>query len=177
MAHLPTFDGATLLDVYKRYPSLAKPILGVAEGAFTLTDEVSRAEGEMLGAFVSQLNACDYCQNVHSEAASACGLELPSNPATNYGGARWKPVFDYVRTLTLSPGSVTQEHVAALLKENWSEDAVVQFAALTCVFNTLNRMVDGLGLEAEESFFAAAGTRLAEIGYGGTADHLGFGPD
>ncbi len=173
MAHLPSFENSTLLDVYKRYPPLARHVLGLAETAFTLTDEVSRAEGELLGAFVSQLNGCDYCRGVHGEAAAVCGITPPSRGEPEYGGARWQPAFAYVRTLTLSPGSVTPEHVSALLAEGWSEDAVAQFALLTCIFNTLNRLVDGLGLSAEADFFAAAGARLADVGYAGTAELLG----
>ena len=174
MAHLSTFDNATLLDVYRRYPSLAKPIRELAEAAFALTDEVSRAEGELLGTFVSQLNSCDYCRNVHAEAAAACGITPPQTSRFDYGGARWEPVFDYVHTLTLSPRSITTGHVTALLEAEWSEDAMTQFAALSCVFNTLNRLVDGLGLQADEDFFASAGTRLAQIGYSGTAERLGL---
>lgn len=174
MAHLPSFDNDTLLDVYRRYPPLARHVLGLAEAAFALSDEISRAEGEMLGAFVSQLNGCDYCRGVHGEAAVACGLARPSLSDPAYGGARWRPVFDYVHALTLAPSSVTAEHASALLRADWSEDAVVQIAALSCVFNTLNRLVDGLGLSAEQSFFAAAGARLADVGYGGTVELLGL---
>ena len=175
MAHLSTLDNATLLDVYKRYPPLARHVLGLAEAAFTLTEEISRAEGEMLGAYVSQLNGCDYCRSVHGEAAIACGITPPTSVEPDYGGARWRPVFDYVRTLTLSPGSVSADHAAALLEQDWSEDAVVQMAALVCTFNTLNRLVDGLGLSAEPDFFAAAGARLADVGYAGTVELLGLG--
>ena len=175
MGHLPGFENATLLDVYKRYPPLAKHVLGLAETAFTLTSEVTRAEGELLGAFVSGLNGCDYCRGVHGSAATACGLTPPKANEPEYGGARWQPVFDYVRTLTLAPGSVAPEHVSALLKEGWSQDAVAQFALLTCTFNTLNRLVDGLGLSATGDFFTAAGARLADIGYAGTAELLGVG--
>ena len=173
MAHLTGLQGATLIDVYKRYPPLAKHVLGLAETAFTLTGEVSRAEGELLGMFVSLLNGCDYCRGVHGEAAAACGITPPSTSEPEYGGARWRPVFHYVRTLTLAPNSVTPEHVSELLEAGWSEDAVAQFALLTCTFNTLNRLVDGLGLEAESDFFTAAGARLAEVGYHGTAQLLG----
>ena len=175
MAHLPSLDNATLLDVYKRYPPLARHVLGLAEAAFTLTTEISRAEGEMLGTFVSQLNGCDYCRRVHGEAAVACGLTPPTSIEPKYGGDRWQPVFAYVRTLTLSPGSVSAEQVTALLEAGWSEEAVVQLAALVCTFNTLNRLVDGLGLSAEPEFFTAAGARLADVGYAGTVELLGLG--
>jgi len=173
MAYLSSFPDATLVDVYKRYPPLAKHMLGLAEASFGLSNEISRAECEMLGAFISQLNGCEYCQHIHSEAATACGLTPPRSTAPNYGGARWHAVFDYVRALTLVPASVTQTHVNALL-EDWSEDTVVQLAALCCVFNSLNRLVDGLGLSAEADFFTAAGLRLANLGYAGTARQLGL---
>ncbi len=49
----------------------------------------------------------------------------------------------------------------------------MQVAAVTVVFNSLNRLADGLGLKADDSFFKQAGERLATKDYGGTADMLG----
>ena len=169
---------ATLLDVYRRHPALARHVLGLAQAAFALTDELSRAECELVGAYASALNGCAYCRGVHGEAAAACGLghatqERAAGEIAAYGGARWAPVFAYVRKLTLEPHAVAAGDVAALRREGWSEACVVQLAALCGLFGVLNRLVDGLGLAAGEEFYRRAGQRLASIGYDGTAELLG----
>lgn len=82
MAHVTGLGEApTLLDLYRRYPALAKPLLALAHAAFTLTAELSRAECELVGAYVSQLNGCGYCRGVHGAAAIACGIARPALPA------------------------------------------------------------------------------------------------
>ena len=181
MAYLSALGAdATLLDVYRRYPDLARHALGLAQAAFAQTDELTQAECELLGAYVSSLNRCHYCRRIHSEAAVVCGLDRAvfgaqaDGVTPDYGGAEWQPVFDYAKTLTLSPAEVTQQHVDNLLAAGWSQDAVAQVASVCCVFNVLNRLVDGLGLSADDEFFAAAGQRLAKVGYGGTAELLGL---
>jgi len=170
-----------LLDLYHRYPAIARHVLGLAETAFTLSERLSHGECEMLGAYISGLNACDYCHGIHTEAAIAAGIDRAvfsnSDKAPDYGGATWQPVFAYLRALTLSPASVNAERVQALSDAGWSDDDIVQLAALCSAFNVLNRLVEGLGLEAEESFYAQAGKRLANVGYGGTAKMLGFAGD
>ena len=63
---------------------------------------------------------------------------------------------------------------AAVVRAGWPEPAVVQLAALCGAFAALNRLACGLGLVAAPDFAAAAGDRLARIGYDGTARLLGL---
>jgi len=180
MAHLSSLGAnPTLVDVYKAYPGIARHTLGMAEASFKLTDQLSHAECEMLGAYISRLNGCDYCAGIHTEATVAAGLErtvFETDPDTSkpaYGGARWRPVFALMELLTLSPSRVDQDAIDALVKQDWSDDAIIQLTAISCTFNVLNRLVEGLGLSADEAFYQQAGKRLASVGYGGTAKMLG----
>ena len=167
-----------LLDLYRRYPSIARYVLGLAETAVTLSERLTHGECEMLGAYISGLNACEYCHGIHKEAAVAAGIDRTvfksCSKSPDYGGTQWQPVFAYVSVLTLNPSSINAELVKSLTDAGWSGDDIVQFAAICSAFNVLNRMVEGLGLSAEESFYGQAGKRLASIGYGGTAQMLGI---
>jgi uncharacterized peroxidase-related enzyme len=181
MAHISLLGAnATLVDVYRRYPAMAAPVLALGEAAFTLTGELSRVECELLGSYISSLNRCDYCRHIHSEAAVVCGLDrtmLPerAEPPT-YGGPRWAPIFAYVQILALRPAEVETAHVAAVREAGWSEEVVVQLATLVGFFSVLNRLADGLGLAGDAAFYAAAGQRLGTISYRGTAELLGLTP-
>lgn len=179
MSHLPSLpEKANLVDVYKAYPKLAKATLSFAEAAVSFTDELSKAECELLGTYVSALNECTYCQNVHAEVAAFCEMDREklanTDAMASYGGDRWAPIFAYVKLLTLNPASVTETHVQAILQQGWSEDVVVQITALASTFAVLNRTVEGLGLQGDSDFFKASGERLGSIGYGGTMTKLGL---
>ena len=110
-----------------------------------------------------------------SVMAATCAFDdFAVADAPRYGDARWRPVFEYVRALTLAPASVFRGHTEALLAAGWSEDVIVQLTTITSGFNVLNRLADAFGLSANEEFFALAGQRLAAKGYGGTAEMLGL---
>jgi uncharacterized peroxidase-related enzyme len=180
MAHLDSLGpAANLLDIYRRYPALARHVLGLAEAAFALTDRLSHAECELLGAYVSGLNGCEYCHGIHTEAAIAAGIPRAAVAASpeavpDHGGSEWVPVYAYVEALTLDPASVKRQHVQALSDAGWGDDAIAQLAALCSVFSVLNRLVEGLGISVDPSFYPQAGKRLATVGYGGTAKMLGL---
>lgn len=180
MAHLDSLGpSANLLDVYRRYPALARHVLGLAEAAFTLTGRLSHAECELLGSYVSLLNRCEYCHGIHTEAAVVAGIPRAAIAATSegaptYGGSEWAPVFAYVKALALDPSSVGQRHVQALTDAGWPDDVIAQLAAISSAFSVLNRLVEGLGLSVDPAFYAQAGKRLATVGYGGTARMLGL---
>ena len=93
MPHLTSLSAkATLLDVYRKYPSIARHTLGLAAAAFDLTAELSHAECELLGAYISALNSCAYCTGIHTEAAVAAGItrdayaHIADGAAPAYGG-------------------------------------------------------------------------------------------
>jgi uncharacterized peroxidase-related enzyme len=171
---------ATLLDVYRAYPALAAPVLALGEAAFTLTNQLSRGECELLGTYISSLNGCDYCRSIHGEATVVCGIDRSALPTADdhpaYGGPRWAPIFAYVHTLTLRPAQVEPSQLVALAQANWDDAVIVQLAAICAFFNVLNRLADGLGLTGDATFFAAAGQRIGTMSYGGTAALLGLLP-
>ncbi len=169
---------ATIIDVYRQYPAMARHLLGLAHEALAVTDEFTPGECEMIGAYVSALNNCGYCRRVHTEAAIAAGVDrslfegYAAGNAPQYGGPRWKPVFDYVRDLTLTSSAISKSHIDLLLEAGWSEPAIVQLVAICSAFAVLNRFANGLGLTANDDFFTDAGFRLATEGYAAAAATL-----
>ena len=173
MSHLPSLGAeATILDVFGAYPGIGRHALGLIDAAINTATALSRAECEMLGAYVSALNGCGYCQGIHGEVAVACGIDrqaLPSEGTPAYGGEKWLPVFAYAKALTLTPGSATDASIAALRSADWSDDAVMQITSVTAFFNFINRVVNGLGLQGDTDFFRQAGEQIAAAGYGDMA--------
>ena len=171
---------ATLLDVFKKNKPMARHILGLAQAARDMSDEVTEAEFELIGVYVSGLNKNAYCHGLHSEVAVKCGMERRALPelvgsVPRYGDDRWRAVFAYVGALTTSPANVSPGHFEALREGGWSEQAVTQLAAIATVFALLNRLTDGLGLQGGPKFFKETGEQIANKGYAGLAKSLRLG--
>ena len=97
-------ENAVLLDVFKHFPRLAKPLLTYHEQLLRGPSPLTPGEREIIAAYVSGLNACSYCHGVHSTTAEELGIpkgllaELLADLATAKIDPKMKPVLNYVRT-------------------------------------------------------------------------------
>jgi hypothetical protein len=85
---------------------------------------------------------------------------------------RLKPVFRYVRKLTLLPDQVGQSDVTAMYEAGWDETALSHAAQVCAFFSFMNRWVDGLGIEADPAVVRRAGEMLHRRGYAAVIDLL-----
>src|SRR3990172_6731934 len=67
--------GAVLLQLFKSFPETSKPLLAYHEVLMRGPSPLSVAERELIAAFVSALNACDYCHGVHEATARQFGID------------------------------------------------------------------------------------------------------
>ncbi len=129
------------------------------------------AQHELIAAYVSGLNACQYCYGVHSETAKAFGLAegaleaLLSDPDAAPVDARMKPLLAYAKKLTLTPARMTQADADAVLAAGWSARALHDAVLTTCLFNFMNRLLEGHGCKGSKELFALRGPALKEEGY------------
>ncbi len=75
------------------------------------------------------------------------------------------PVLNFVHKLTLSPDKITTADVVPIFAAGWNDRTVHDAAAVCGLFNLMNRLVNGLGVEAPESYTKVAAQRFAEAGY------------
>ena len=80
---------------------------------------------------------------------------------------RMKPVLRYVGKLTLTPSRMTPADVEAVLAAGWDERALHDAVSVCALFNFMNRLVEGLGIQADAGCFDLAAERLASQGYVG----------
>jgi uncharacterized peroxidase-related enzyme len=169
---------AGLLQVFQRFPEAARPLLEYHEVLLRGDSPLSPAERELIAAYVSGLNNCNYCRAVHSQTAVAFGIHadlIPNlfvNPQMEDIDPRMRPVLAFVRKLTLSPGAVTAGDVDPILAAGWDDRAVHDATAICALFNLMNRLVNGLGVEASEGYMKMAAQRLADGGYAQLRDLL-----
>ncbi|HEY5991806.1 MAG TPA: peroxidase-related enzyme [Candidatus Udaeobacter sp.] len=169
---------AGLLQIFQAFPEVARPLLEYHEILLRGESPFSAAERELIAAYVSGLNNCNYCRAVHSQTAVALGIhsealaEIFSGAEPEHVEARMRPVLAFVRKLTLSPGEVTEADVDALLAAGWDDRAIRDATAICGLFNLMNRLVNGLGVEASKEYIQMAAQRLAQGGYRRLVDFL-----
>jgi AhpD family alkylhydroperoxidase len=117
---------------------------------------LSPAQHELIAAHVSRLNACQYCYGVHAETARAFGAVEE---------AKLKPILAYAEKLTLTPTRLTEADAAAVFAAGWSERALHDAILTTCLFNFMNRLLEGHGCHGNPEVFATRGKALKEEGY------------
>lgn len=174
---------STLLAVLARTPAAAAALLDYHEAVMRGESELTAGERETIAAYVSGLNACEYCHGVHEATARAFGLSpgvldaLLGDVDAAPVGARLKPLLRYARKLTLQPARMTQRDVDAILEAHWSEQAVLDVAAVCGLFNLMNRLVEGAGITAPPDYASMAGQRLRDGGYAALKAFLPPPPD
>lgn len=172
MPFLPSLaKGATLLDVFRAFPDTCKPLIEYHEALLRGPSLLSEADRELIAAYVSALNRCRYCHGVHTATAERLGIEegtigqisedLESAPVPE----KMKPVLRYARKLTRAPDSLTKADAEEVLAAGWTETALYQVVAVTALFNFMNRLVEGLGIELDPAYDKPASERLATRGY------------
>ena len=161
MGFLPSLPERTnLADVLKRFAKGWAPLLEAHDEILRGPSPLSIAERELIAAVVSALNGCRFCTNAHTVYAEAYGLpegvveacvrDLDTAPVD----ARMKPVLRYAAKLTKAPETVEKADVDAILAAGWPEEAVADAAMVVALFNFMNRIVMGHGVDAFADHYA-----------------------
>jgi len=180
MAYLNSLpDNAVLMDVFRAFPETSRPLLDYHEVVMRGPSPFTVAERELIAAYVSGVNACDYCHGVHSVTAEACGITegLPPAAVADLDSApvpeRMRPVLRFAGKLTRAPATITRADADEVLAAGWDELALHHTIMVSALFNFMNRMVEGHGITADADYFTKSGARLKEVGYAGLNQLLG----
>jgi len=188
MARLPSLpDDAHLMDVFRGF---GRGIWGLTEYHDALLrgpSDWTVGEREAMAAYVSALNACTFCYSSHKAIAEVHGVpeqelsELVADPAASGADPKLAAVLLYLRKLTLSPAKTTDADAHAVLATGVSEQALFDAISICGLFNLMNRIVEGCGIEPDETKLAESRARHEEqIGsaspYRDFARRAGFSP-
>lgn len=162
-------DRSIAEDITRLRPGLYGHLGPMAGDIMTAPSAFSVGEREFMGAYVSALNDCSFCHGVHRATAVAHGVDVSSLEAlledidTAPVDARMKPVYQFLRKLTLTPSRMVQDDAAGVYAAGWSEDDLEIAIAICALFSFANRMVDGYGINRHHSqaTFDAIGERFA----------------
>jgi uncharacterized peroxidase-related enzyme len=156
-------------------PETAKPLNELAE--ILLHDEnntLSRGEREMIGAYVSSLNDCFFCQNVHGSMAQhflGCDMQTIDRIKKDYLTA---PVSEKLKALLTIAASVqkggkqvTEEQIENARQKGATDKEIHDTVLIAAAFCMFNRYVDGLNTWAPQNreLYVERAKMMADEGY------------
>jgi len=145
-------DTPHLADVYKKFPDCVKPLLEYHDLLLRGDSPLSVAERELIAAYVSGLNACDFCFGSHKIYAQAFGIDeaiveaLIKDVDTSGVDEKLKPVLKYVAKLKDLPSKLVDADAKAVYDAGWSEQALFDAVQIAALFNYMNRIIEGTGV-------------------------------
>jgi len=156
-------------------PETAEPLNALAE--VLLRDDnntLTRGERELIGTYVSSLNDCFFCQNVHGALAGhylQCDIPQIDAIKSDFNATDLSPKMKTL--LTIAAGvqkggkNVTTEQIDAARAEGATDREIHDTVLIAAAFCMFNRYVDGLGTWApqDRQFYVDRAPRRAEEGY------------
>ncbi len=153
--------------------STGKPLANLVHALLHGPSGLSRVERELIAAYVSDLNDCDFCRQVHTEAAGnqvpdgstavACAITGNNHRLLT---PRMQALLPLAALVTKSGKAVTPTAIEAAKRSGAAEEDIHDTVLIAAAFCMYNRYIDGLGAKpatAEE--VPLLGQRFAKKGY------------
>jgi uncharacterized peroxidase-related enzyme len=168
----PNLPGITSLLDYRK--ETAKPLMELAEVLLRGDSPLTRGERELIAAYVSECNDCEFCAASHGACAAVLlpeGTPLVEQVRKDPAQA---PISDKLRALLTIAGAVAQggwavkdEHVEAARAAGAEDRDIHDTVLVASAFCMYNRYVDGLATLTphDPAAYAMMAKRLVEQGY------------
>ncbi len=176
MAHIKLPEGLPgIVGPLTFSPETAKPLTDLAEVLLRGPNTLTSAEREMIAAYVSYRNECNFCQLSHS-AAAAAHLEgnyalvdcVKSDPESAQVSDKMKALLNIAGKVQKGGKQVTSEDVERARAIGATDKEIHDTVLIAAAFCMYNRYVDGLATTQplEREAYYEMGQRMAHEGYG-----------
>jgi len=175
MPHITLNSGEPGIRGLLRFrPETGRPLSELAEVLLRGPSTLTRGERELIAAYVSGLNDCQYCSASHSATAAAQlpeGMGLVDQVRADASHA---PVSEKLKALLAIAAAVqrgglqvTDELIARARAEDATDLEIHDTVLIAAAFCMMNRYVDGLATIAPEdpALYAAGAQHLIREGY------------
>jgi len=140
----------------------------------TDNNTLSRGERELIGTYVSYLNDCFFCQNVHGSLAQhymECDMSyidaIKANPGTTVLSDKLKALLSIAGSVQKGGRSVTTDQIEKARALGATDKEIHDTVLIAAAFCMYNRYVDGLATWApqDRQFYVDRAPRRAAEGY------------
>jgi uncharacterized peroxidase-related enzyme len=127
---------------------------------------------ELIAAYTSSLNNCEFCMKAHAAVASkllgdeSLVWSVIDDLETSALAEKEKVLLRFVKKITLAPSSITAADTQTLNEAGW-DDASIFYAISACaLFNFYNRWISASGVHpVSDDAFKRLASRMAVAGY------------
>ena len=119
---------------------------------------LTRIQEEAIATVVSTANKCRYGAMTHGGflRRQAHDSQLAGDLMHDFGAADLsdadRAMLDFARKLTLRSSSVAGEDLDELREVGFEEHEILSIVLITCLFNFMNRLADGLGIDIPREY-------------------------
>ena len=148
----------------------AKIIFSVAQEVLREQSSLSTSERELIAAFTSSLNKCNFCTGSHTIFAIEQGIkkeEIEKVISGEYDNHKLKPIFNYLKTLTLNPSQIQAWQYEDVIKSGFTEEQLHDAILICAAFNMYNRIVEGHFVKENSDTWESSSKIISKIGYDG----------
>jgi uncharacterized peroxidase-related enzyme len=155
-------------------PQTGRPMSELTDVLLRGPSTLTPGERELIAAYVSALNQCQYCTSSHSATAAAQlpgGMTLVeqvrADPGSAEVSAKLKTLLTIAAAVQHSGLSVTASQIAAARAAGATDLEIHDTVLIAAAFCMMNRYVDGLAAITPEdpAVYAAGAQRLIRDGY------------
>ncbi|HEU0119419.1 MAG TPA: peroxidase-related enzyme [Bryobacteraceae bacterium] len=176
MPHIPLSEELPgITGAFAFRPETARPMRALAEALLRGPNTLTSAEREMIAAFVSSRNECDFCWASHRAAAAHhlngdyAAVDAVCEAAAKAPiSAKLRALLDIAAQVQQSGRNVTPNAIASARAEGATDLEIHDTVLIAAAFCMFNRYVDGLAtVPASPEQYDAMGARMAHQGYQG----------
>jgi uncharacterized peroxidase-related enzyme len=158
-----------IVDVFMENPKKYGVALTLAQEVLREDSQLSPLDREIIAAYTSKLNNCEYCCGSHTEfVKSLNGSDQDVDSINNAGtflGHRLDPIFKYITVLTNTPSLISDDIKNEVLESGFTEEELKDAIAVCAAFNFYNRIVEGHGIDSNPETWESAATMINLSGY------------
>jgi uncharacterized peroxidase-related enzyme len=137
-------------------PDLLDPIVAYVNRLMIEAHALPRNTKELIAAYVSKLNSCDYCVDAHSAMAMAQGYTqeevkgiIDDIKGSSLIDEKTKQLLHFSGKITRNAHKVVESDIEGLKNSGCSDEEIFEAVAVSSFFNYINRMADALGAPVE----------------------------
>ncbi len=153
MPFLPSLpETSHLSDLFKKFPRGIPPLMDYHDAILRSDGELTKAERELIATYTSSLNACTFCYGAHKIYAEAFGIDeamieaMVADLDSVKGLDKLKPILQYVKKMNFLPSKIVKADAQAVFDAGWSEEALYEAIQVCALFNMMNRIIEGAGV-------------------------------
>lgn len=167
-------DLVGIRSLFQYRPETGRPLTELAEVLLRGDSTLTRGERELIAAYVSRLNACDFCAWSHGAFAAHQLEDGESVVAATHDDLHGAPISEKMKALLAiaalvqqSGLEVTDDSVATARNEGATDREIHDTVLIAAAFCMFNRYVDGLRVVTpqEPSDYAAMAELIVSAGY------------